>query len=69
MTDKQRYQRRQLNKKLSIAMAHLDYLEHNASDLHKSYLDTLAAIDEERKKIAILEDKQERFYRKVFKRK
>lgn len=69
MNDKQRYQRRQINRKIYEAMHYCEHLERQAEDLHKRYLDCLALIDEERKKICLLEDKQENFYRKVFKRK
>ena len=69
MTDKQKYQRRQINNKIFEAMHHCKCLERQANELHESYIATLATIDEERKKICLLEDKQEKFYRKVFKRK
>ena len=69
MNAKQKYQRRQLNKKIHAAMSYADNLEQKAQDLHQRYLDTLAQIDEAQKNIALLEDKQENFYRKVFKRK
>lgn len=68
MTDKQKYQRRQINHKIFEAMHHCEHLERQADALHKRYFDVLATIDEERKKIRLLEDKQEKFYRKVFKR-
>lgn len=69
MTDKQKYQRRQINRKIYETMTYCAHLERQAEDLHKRYFDVLALIDEERKKICLLEDKQEKFYRKVFKRK
>ena len=69
MTDKQKYQRRQLNRKIYEAMTYEAHLHQRAGELHQEYLDCLALIDEEHKKICLLEDKQENFYRKFFKRK
>ena len=69
MTDKQKYQRRQINRKIHEAMLYCEHLQRQANDLHKRYFDALALIDEEHKKIRDLEDQQEKFYRRVFKRK
>jgi len=53
MTDKQKYQRRQINRKIFEAMTYCAHLERQAEDLHKRYLDCLALIDEKHKKILL----------------
>lgn len=57
MNAKQKYQHRQLNKKIHPAMLYAENLERQAQDLHQRYLDTLAQIDDAQKNIALLEDK------------
>lgn len=68
MNDKQKYQRRQLNKKIHAAMLYADNLDRQAQDLHQRYLDTLAQIDDAQKQICLLEDKQENFFRRAFRK-
>lgn len=37
MTDKQKYQRRQINRKIYETMHYCEHLERQAEDLHKRY--------------------------------